>query len=687
MPFQVSPGVEVREFDLTTIIPAVSTTRTGFAGFFNWGPLRQRITVTNQNELRKRFGDPDNGNFEYWFTAANFLNYGANLQLVRVVNEDTAKNSGNRVGELIKNLNDYTDQDVASGFDNEFIAKFPGGLSGDNALGNGLAVAVSDNTRRSVGVLDIVSGATGVTVEFTSNRLVGTTLENFILAGLTAGVKPDVFVFNGVRRPVTSVATSLGNTGPFQITFTDSILARDVSSGITNGFIEFGYAENFNNVLPNSSQFAIDKTGLTSANDLINIAVIDKSGFWSGEAGTVLETFDGVSKAPGAKDAQGNNIFYKDVIRDTSSYIYVGDHFATSAANGIRLSSGSNAGVTAAAGVTYNSQVLSFVQGLTGGFATTPDSDDFFTNGFELFEDPETVDISILLGGPNTGTKAKQIVTLLGRRKDALGFFSPTRSDMLTSAGTPRESFIQTANIVAYRNGEDGALAGGSENHTTENLNVSSSYCVLDSGYKQMFDRFNDVFRYVPLNGDIAGIAVRSDFESEPWFSPAGFNRGQVQNVTTLALNPNKTERDALYQAGVNPVISQPGQGTVLFGDKTLLSKPSAFDRINVRRLFIVLEKAISTAAKFSLFELNDRFTRAQFKNLVEPFLLDVQSRRGITDFRVICDESNNTGEVIDRNEFVADIFIQPTRSINFITLNFIATRTGVDFSEIQGVV
>ena len=290
MPFQVSPGVEVREFDLTTIIPAVSTTRTGFAGFFNWGPLRQRITVTNQNELRKRFGDPDNGNFEYWFTAANFLNYGANLQLVRVVNEETAKNSGNRTGELIKNLNDYTDQQAAAGFDNEYIAKFPGGESGSNDLGNGLAVAVSDNTRRTVFVQDIVADATGVTVGFTSTRLIGTTADQFILAGSTAGLKPDVFVFNGVRRPILTSAPAAGSgtTGPFRITFADSILARDVSSGITNGFIEFGYAENFNNVLPNSSQFAIDKTGLTGPNDLINVAVIDKSGFWSGEAGTVL---------------------------------------------------------------------------------------------------------------------------------------------------------------------------------------------------------------------------------------------------------------------------------------------------------------------------------------------------------------------------------------------------------------
>ena len=218
-------------------------------------------------------------------------------------------------------------------------------------------------------------------------------------------------------------------------------------------------------------------------------------------------------------------------------------------------------------------------------------------------------------------------------------------------------------------------------------MNVSSSYVVLDSGFKYMYDRFNDVFRYVPLNGDIAGIAVRSDIETETWFSPAGFNRGQLRDVVKLPFNPKQAERDNLYSNGINPVVSFPGQGTILFGDKTLQSKPSAFDRINVRRLFIVLEKAIATAAKFSLFELNDDFTRSQFRGLIEPFLADVQARRGITDFKVICDESNNTGEVIDRNEFVASIFIQPARSINFITLNFVATRTGVNFDEIAGVV
>ena len=213
----------------------------------------------------------------------------------------------------------------------------------------------------------------------------------------------------------------------------------------------------------------------------------------------------------------------------------------------------------------------------------------------------------------------------------------------------------------------------------------SSSYATLDSGWKYQFDKYNDLYRFVPLNGDVAGLMVRTDNTRDPWWSPAGFNRGNVKNVVKLPYNPLKAQRDQLYKKGINPIVTFPGQGTVMFGDKTLLAKPSAFDRINVRRLFIVLEKAISTASKFTLFEFNDDFTRAQFRNMVEPFLRDVQGRRGIFDFRVVCDESNNTGEVIDRNEFIGDIYIKPARSINFIQLNFVAVRTGVEFEEVVG--
>jgi hypothetical protein len=669
MAFQVSPGVEVREFDLTTIIPAVSTTATGFAGFFDWGPLEQRITVTSQNQLRQLFRGPTDTNAPYWFTAGNFLTYGGNLQVVRVVNQNTAKNAGNSAGFLIKNEDDYDADASAETFgDNVAIAKFPGGVAGQNTLGNSLLVAISDNTHKTVGLSGILNNGTtcGFTMGNTAERVIGSS---------TFG---DTLVVNGVSRTIT-VAGS-GSSG--DLTVTPAFTARE--AGATQGLIKWKYADSFSQRLPATSQFTADATGLTGANDLLHVAVVDKNGDWTGQAGTLLETFDSLSKVRNAKNSQGGNIYYRETIKDGSAYIYTGNHLADESGFG---TSGRTWGSTAAVGATYASTVKNFYGALTGGLHDLPTGNDFYTDGYEKFADPETVDISVILGGPNTGTQAELINQLVSSRKDAVAFLSPPKAALLTANEQPRQSYQQVANIRAYRNGVSAVAEGGTENFTTGGLNISSSYAVMDSGYKYMYDRFNDVFRYVPLNGDVAGIAVRSDFESETWFSPAGFNRGQVQGVVNLALNPVKSERDTLYQAGVNPVVSFPGQGTVLFGDKTMLSKPSAFDRINVRRLFIVLEKAISTAAKFSLFELNDRFTRAQFKNLIEPFLLDVQARRGITDFRVICDESNNTPEIIDRNEFVADIFVQPTRSINFITLNFIATRTGVNFDEIAGVV
>ena len=291
-----------------------------------------------------------------------------------------------------------------------------------------------------------------------------------------------------------------------------------------------------------------------------------------------------------------------------------------------------------------------------------------------MFGDTESVDINLVLGGPGHDgvatdnsefdTHGTMIIDLVERRRDCVAFISPRRGAVVNVANVN----TQTSNVK-----------------TGFDLLPSSSYAVFDSGYKQMFDKYNDVFRFVPLNGDIAGLCAFTDRVADSFFSPAGFNRGNIRGAIKLAYNPQQADRDILYRARINPVVNFPGQGVVLFGDKTALTKPSAFDRINVRRLFLLLEKAIATASKFQLFEFNDEFTRAQFRNLVEPFLRDIQGRRGITDFSVVCDANNNTGEVIDRNEFVADIFIKPARSINFITLNFIATRTGVAFSEVGG--
>ena len=283
---------------------------------------------------------------------------------------------------------------------------------------------------------------------------------------------------------------------------------------------------------------------------------------------------------------------------------------------------------------------------------------------YEKFEDAETVDVNLIIAGTSSATHIDNLITIAENRKDAVVFASPERSDVVNVAS----AVTQTTNVTGFFNSIR-----------------SSSFVVFDSGYKYTYDKYNDVFRFVPLNGDLAGLCARTDLVADSHFSPAGFNRGVIRGAVKLAYNPNKTQRDDLYRARINPVVTFPGQGTILFGDKTGLSAPSAFDRINVRRLFITLEKAISTASKFQLFEFNDEFTRAQFRNIVEPFLRDVQGRRGITDFLVVCDETNNTGDVIDRNEFRADIFVKPARSINFITLTFVATRTGVSFEEVIG--
>ena len=418
---------------------------------------------------------------------------------------------------------------------------------------------------------------------------------------------------------------------------------------------------------PGTSTYATGK-GLVS--DEMHVVVFDRTGDISGfradtngeRTNSVLETFAFVSQAASAKTAQGGTNYYPDVIYNQSEYVYWLDHDASL----------SNAGTDPVAGTTFASTAGSGgvkddnLAGGTDDYAVTVGELDL---AYEEFADAETVDVNLIMAGTSPAgadgaTHATNIIDLVEARKDCVAFISPRREDVVNIAS----SITQGSNVKTFFDGLS-----------------SSSYAVFDSGYKYMYDKFNDVYRYVPLNGDIAGLCANTDTVADPFFSPGGFNRGQIRGAVKLAFNPTKAQRDILYPARINPVCTFPGQGTVLFGDKTALSKPSAFDRINVRRLFILLEKAIATAAKFQLFEFNDEFTQAQFRNLVEPFLRDIQGRRGITDFSVVCDGTNNTGEVIDRNEFVADIFIKPARSINFIQLNFIAVRTGVAFSEIGG--
>ena len=403
---------------------------------------------------------------------------------------------------------------------------------------------------------------------------------------------------------------------------------------------------------PGTSSYVANANG---ENDEMHIVIIDELGQWTGVSGSVLEKFAFVSKGSDVKKDDGTNNYYRDVLNSRSKYVWWMDH----------PTDGANWG-TAALSTSYDSLGDAYSVTLSGGVDDLTASDGQLMTAWSTFSDDTQYDVRLLPIGKASATVANHVIGIAESRADCVVFVSPQNvdtGDIIIATGSDA-----TDAIIAYRD----ALP-------------SSSYAVMDSGFKYQYDRYNDKYRWVPLNGDIAGLCARTDYQQDPWFSPGGLNRGQIKNVVKLAVNPSKTDRDNLYKSGVNPVVTFPGQGTVMFGDKTLLAKPSAFDRINVRRLFIVLEKSIATAAKFQLFEFNDSFTRAQFRNLVEPFLRDVQGRRGITDFVVKCDATNNTGEVIDSNNFVADIFIKPARSINFITLNFVAARSSVSFTEIGG--
>lgn len=424
-----------------------------------------------------------------------------------------------------------------------------------------------------------------------------------------------------------------------------------VSMADSATFTGWTYANSFDTA-PSTSA-VVDALGGSS--DELHIVVVDEDGLISGSAGTILEKFANVSKASDAKTSEGANNYYKEVLRG-SKYVWWTDHPSAVAVSG-------SAWGSSAAGTTFKELTAAVEVSLTGGVSASPTTGQI-QSAYDKFANAEVVDVNLLICGPHNATVASSVISIAESRMDCMVFVSPELADVYNNAGDEADD------IIAFRD----TLSPG-----------STSYAVLDSGWKYQYDKYNDKYRWVPLNADVAGLCARTDTIADPWFSPGGFNRGQIKNVVKLAYSPDKTDRDTLYKKGVNPVVSFPGEGTVLFGDKTLLAKPSAFDRINVRRLFIVLEKAIATAAKFQLFEFNDAFTRAQFRNLVEPFLRDVQGRRGIFDFKVVCDDTNNTGEVIDRNEFVADIFIKPARSINFITLSFVATRTGVDFEEVAG--
>ena len=639
MAFQVSPGVLVQEKDLTRIIPAVSTSIGAIAIKSSKGPLDEVVSVSSEQELVSQFGKPDTSNFEDWFTASNYLQYSNALRVVRVQNSSVSNATETGSAFVIKNTTDYQNN-YADG--SASVGLWASRTAG--AWGNSIKISTCPSATA-------YEETNKTTVNDASTSIGDTVVTVTSAVGIVAG---DIVNFgDNYEYRVISVSTNdlniVRKEEPQYFGTSDSSGLHEV---ITNGAQVRRRWQHYDlfDKAPGTSPYV---AGLSGTNDELHIAVIDATGSISGVKGSVLETYGAVSKASDSKTAQGSTNYYPDVIYNQSSYIYWMDHNASGTTWGQAAANTVYTDVTSVSDVTLQS-------GSDGSAATTGQK----RTAYEKFADAETVDVGLIMAGSGDATHIGNLITIAENRKDAIVFCSPERSDVVNVA----DANTQKSNVVSFFNGIN-----------------SSSYVMFDSGYKYMYDRYADVYRYVPLNGDTAGLSARTDLIADAWYSPAGLNRGIVRGAVKLAFNPTQAQRDELYRARVNPVATFPGQGTVLFGDKTGLSAPSAFDRINVRGLFIVLEKAIATASKFQLFEFNDEFTRANFRNIVEPFLREVQGRRGITDFLVVCDETNNTGEVVDRNEFIAEIFIKPARSINFITLQFIATRTGVSFDEVAG--
>jgi len=740
MGFLVSPGVHVREIDLTNVVPAVSTSIAAVAGPFQKGPVSSITAINSEEQLLQTFGKPNSSNFEFWFTAANFLQYGDALRVVRA--ESAILNAGANSGILIRD-DDHYEASFAdgSGSHGEWAARTAGTwgnsigvdicpsarafsqqlgslnlVNGAGAIGD-LQITVDDQnaTDATIAIGDIIQFYTPSAIVATVNGAITVPSKNLTVDGVSGTLAVGQRVLGaGISDgdEVVKVATVTSQTALIldkPITVANDIpLVFSAAAGHTkveSGNVEYEVTAVSGEVLtirvlddpaggglqtiipdnslirrrwrfsdlfdapPGTSDWAT--ANARGEKDELHVAVYDITGDITGfdvdvkgqRTASAIEVFPALSKNPSAKTTQGGNNYYPDVIFRESQFIYWTDH----------LSAGSNWGTDIATGTDYTLVSGVDVSALTGG------TDDYSVTAGEVelaydkFADTENVDVNLILGGPSSAvadtvaghdTHVTMITDLVELRRDCVGFVSPYRA---ATVGV-------TSSITATENVKDAFDAC-----------PSSSYMVFDSGYKYMYDKYNDVYRFVPLNGDTAGLCAFTDNVADPWFSPAGYNRGGLRSAIKLSYNPQKADRDILYKARINPVVDFPGQGVTLFGDKTALSRPSAFDRINVRRLFLVLEKAIATAAKFQLFEFNDEFTRAQFRNLVEPFLRDVQGRRGISDFSVVCDSTNNTGEVIDRNEFIGDIYIKPARAINFITLNFIAVRTGVSFSEVGG--
>lgn len=683
MAFQVSPGVQVKEIDLTNVVPAVSTSIGAIAGSFQWGPVEEVVQVSSEKDLVAKFGRPSSADFRSFMDAAQFLQYASDLRVVRA-NATGLTNASSATDSVAS----VTVTAPGTGYDDIPTISFTGDGTGATAeatlkvvlvsiaaagsgyvVGDTFTLNIGAGTEATIRVTAIAVGG-GVTsfeiVEAGSYSAISAALTNIALTSsagtglevdITLGVDA-IEVTNGGSGYTSAPTVTITQANGSGATATSSVAAAGVlvKNGDHKEVVDLTSSGNWvakypgelgnsikvvtaNHLSFSDASFSSFATLFDAApvSGEIHVVVLDEDGVWTGTAGTVLETFAFVSTVSGSKKADGTNNYFVDVVNNGSEYVW----HANTAAD-------------------LTTAVTAIEDSLSGGTSAVAD-ENVRVAAYSYFEDAETLDVNLIIGGAVSSANANSVIAIAEGRKDCIAFVSPEIDD---TVGTS----TAVANVIDWASAV-----------------TSSSYGVLDSTALYVYDKYNDVYRWVSASGSVAGLCANTDNVADAWFSPAGFERGQLRNVVKVASNPKQAERDSLYKARINPIVSFPGQGIVLFGDKTALDRPSAFDRINVRRLFITIEKAISTAARSSLFEFNDEFTRAQFLNLVEPFLRDVQGRRGITDFSVVADETNNTDQIIDSNQFVADIYIKPTRSINFITLNFVATRSGVEFSEIVG--
>jgi hypothetical protein len=710
-----SPGLVVREVDLTTGRVTPSSDKVGaIVAPFVKGPVEVPILIENENQLLETFGEPQNTDKQYedWLVCSSYLAYGGSLRVVRADDVDLTNafvGSGNSI--RIKSLDHYG----ALGYNENTITGVTFAAKNPGSWANGIKVAIidgrADQTLTGIATASITVGL-GITQTF-SATLPGagtTTILDGYLKGVVTGVGAssiDVKIVSQVSSGNTETFVEYQPSGVYAfstsaVNFNASgtgagvITARSFASRLdwfdqqTLGLTSTSTIS-WNNVAPRPGTSAY-AAARNAKNDELHIVVIDALGTVTGNAGTILEKHLALSKATDAQFSVGNPSYWRKYLANNSSYVFGG-----SAPAGI-VTTGFTTAFTLASDVGWDQEADGAVFSANGsstytlnggkdyhglvGISTTgalSASLGSLSSGYDLFENTDNYTVDFLLMGSaaydisTTQALANKLISVAELRKDAVAFISPYRAAAITDTSSQTSATVNSTSTIT-----DNVISFYSPI-------TSSSYAVFDSGYKYMYDRFSDTFRYVPMNGDLAGLCARNDINNFPWYSPAGTTRGAILNAVKLAYNPSKSQRDRLYSNRINPVIFSPGSGIVLFGDKTGLAKASAFDRINVRRLFVYLENAISKAARDQLFEFNDEITRTNFVNTVEPFLRDVQAKRGIFDYVVVCDETNNTAAVIDNNEFVADIYIKPARSINFIGLTFVATKTGVDFEEVIG--